>query len=293
MHFVHRVRTIWSWLPAFRAVAESEHLPTAAQELGIVPSSLSRTVKQIEDELGIPLFDRTSKALVLNQAGRTLVSAVREAMRIVDDAVGAAVGDDLAGQVGAVANSDLVHGILIPAGAALAASHPSLALTALAAADDDIPNILLRGDADAAIVDRATLAHSDLRVTELTSWTRSAYAGSPRRPGEEVRCAVVGTATEPQDDGWPAERERRIVAHAPDERAALALCSQTNLVTVGYDAIVERCGFAGRVTRLDIPVASPRTLYLVQRRAVGRHRRTEALVDAIRAAAKFVPETGA
>ena len=49
MHFVHRVRTIWSWLPAFRAVAEAEHLPTAAHELGIVPSSLSRTVKQIED----------------------------------------------------------------------------------------------------------------------------------------------------------------------------------------------------------------------------------------------------
>lgn len=289
MHFVHRVRTIWSWLPAFRAVAESEHLPTAAQELGIVPSSLSRTVKQIEDELGIPLFDRTSKALLLNQAGRTLVAAVREAMRIVDDAVGAAVGDDLAGQVGAVANSDLVHGILIPAGAALAATHPSLALTALAAAADDIPNILLRGDADAAVVDRAMPAHADLRVTELTTWSRAAYARSLAPTGAELRCAIVGSATEPLDDGWPGEVERRIVARAPDERAALELCAQTNLVTVAYDAVVQRCGLAPRLTRLDVPVVPSRTLYLVQRRAVGRHRRTEALVDAIRAASQPIP----
>ncbi len=285
MHFVHRVRTIWSWLPAFRAVAEAEHLPTAAQELGIVPSSLSRTVKQVEDELGIPLFDRTSKALVLNQAGRTLVTAVREAMRIVDDALGVAVGDDLVGHVGAVASSDLVHALLIPAGAMLATSHPSLALSALAAQLADVSEILLRGDADAAVVAHAIPAHVDLRVTELVPWRRSVYARPGRTATAESRCVVVGTPTEPLDDGWPAETERRIAAWAPDERSALELCARGDLVTVACDAVVERCGFAGRVTRLVDPAISPRTLHLVQRRTVGRHRRTEALVEALRLAA--------
>lgn len=288
MHFVHRVRTIWSWLPAFRAVAEAEHLPTAAQELGIVPSSLSRTVKQVEDELGIPLFDRTSKALVLNQAGRTLLIAVREAMRIVDDALGAAVGDDLVGHVGAVASSDLVHAVLIPAGASLAATHPSLALSALAAGSADIPEILLRGDADAAVITRAIPAHADLRVTELATWTRGVYARTARTDGAEHRCVVVGTPTEPLDDGWPADLERRIAAWAPDERAALELCARGDLVTVACDAVIRRCGFADRLIKLPDLQISPRALHLVQRRAVGRHRRTEALVEAIRAAATAV-----
>ncbi len=285
MHFVHRVRTIWSWLPAFRAVAESEHLPTAANELGIVPSSLSRTVKQIEDELGIPLFDRTSKALVLNHAGRTLVAAVREAMRIVDDAVGTAVGDDLTGQVGAVANSELGHAILIPAAASLAASHPSLVLTALTATPENIPSMLLRGDADAAVIDRAIPTHPDLRVTELATWNRAAYVRGVPAEGREHRCVSVGTPSEPLDDGWPTDLDRRIAAHAPDERAALELCTRMDVVVVAYEMIVRRSGFASRLTRLDAPAIAPRALYLVQRRAVGRHRRTEALAEAIRLAA--------
>lgn len=288
MHFVHRVRTIWSWLPAFRAVAEAEHLPTAAQELGIVPSSLSRTVKQIEDELGIPLFDRTSKALVLNRAGATLVTAVREAMRIIDDAIGTAIGDDLVGQVGAVASSDLVQAVLIPAGASLAATHPSLALSAMAARPQDVSEILLRGDADAAVCTEPTPAHADLRTTELAIWHRGVYARSSLAPTTGYRCVIVGTPTEPLDDGWPVDLERQIAAWAPDERSALELCARGDLMTVAYDATVRSCGFEGRVTKQPQPQIPSRTLYLIQRRAVGRHRRTEALVDAVRIAATGV-----
>lgn len=289
MHFVHRVRTIWSWLPAFRAVAEAEHLPTAAHELGIVPSSLSRTVKQIEDELGVQLFDRTSKALVLNQAGRTLVTAVRDAMRIIDDALGTAVGDDLVGHVGAVASHDLVQAVLIPAGASLGETHPQLALCTLAAEPAELSEILLRGDADAALTLTPPPPHPELRTAELATWNRGAYARDDRTSTGEVRCVVVGIPSESPDDGWPSELERRIVAWAPDERAALELVARSELVTMAHDAIVRGCGFAERVTKLAAPQVSPRTVHLIQRRAVGRHRRTEALVEALRLAATGAP----
>nr|MBA3454712.1 LysR family transcriptional regulator [Deltaproteobacteria bacterium] len=120
MQFVQRIRNVWPWLPAFRAVAETEHLPTAAHELGIVPSALSRTVKLLEDELGISLFDRTGKALVLNEAGRTLLAAVRTAMRLLDEAVAAATSDQPRGTVTAMACGDLADAILVPACAVLA-----------------------------------------------------------------------------------------------------------------------------------------------------------------------------
>ena len=46
-----RLLELWSWLPAFRFVAETEHLPTASDLLYTSPSALSRTVKQLEGAL--------------------------------------------------------------------------------------------------------------------------------------------------------------------------------------------------------------------------------------------------
>ena len=282
MNFVHRVRTVWSWLPAFRAVAEAEHLPTAAHALGIVPSSVSRTVKQLEDELGVPLFDRTTKSLVLNQAGKTLVTAVREAMRIVDDALGAAVGDDLRGNVGVVASSDLIQAVLIPAAATLAEAHPLLAVSTIVAPPTEMAEMLLRGEADAAIVTQAPASHPDLRAFEIATWTRSIYGRAGARTTEEHRYVVIGTPADVQDDGWPVDRERVVRAWAPDERAALELCARGELVTVAYDAVVRANGFAPRLTRIASPEIPSRTLYVLHRRAVGRHRRTDALIEAVR-----------
>jgi DNA-binding transcriptional LysR family regulator len=44
MERVIRLNQIWSWLPAFRAVAETEHVHEAAQSLHLTPSTLSRAI---------------------------------------------------------------------------------------------------------------------------------------------------------------------------------------------------------------------------------------------------------
>ncbi|HEY0192500.1 MAG TPA: LysR family transcriptional regulator, partial [Kofleriaceae bacterium] len=99
MKFVEHVRDSWSWLVAFRAVAETEHLPTAARELGLTPSSLSRSIRQLETRVGVELFDHRNKTLALNRAGRELLEAVRASMRLVDDAVRKANGLGMTGSV--------------------------------------------------------------------------------------------------------------------------------------------------------------------------------------------------
>lgn len=78
---------LWPWLPAFRTVAETEHLPTAAEILELSTSALSRSVKQLEDCLGEPLFTREGRRMKLNRAGERLLVAVRDAMRRIDDGV--------------------------------------------------------------------------------------------------------------------------------------------------------------------------------------------------------------
>ncbi|MEO0773602.1 MAG: LysR family transcriptional regulator [Pseudomonadota bacterium] len=54
----------------FREVAQQGHLGQAADRLNVAQSALSLQIKQLEDRLGHPLFDRVGRKLVLTEAGR-------------------------------------------------------------------------------------------------------------------------------------------------------------------------------------------------------------------------------
>ena len=95
---VQRLARLWSWLPAFRVVAETEHLPSAASALGTSPPGLSRMVKLLEHDLGEPLFARTAGRLRLNAAGELFLDHVRDAMRLLDDGLQTLRRQDAAGQ---------------------------------------------------------------------------------------------------------------------------------------------------------------------------------------------------
>ena len=69
---VERLRHIaefWNWLPAFRAIAETSHLPSAAAILHLSPSALSRSLQQLENRLGRKLFPRANRRLELTREG--------------------------------------------------------------------------------------------------------------------------------------------------------------------------------------------------------------------------------
>lgn len=53
----------------FLAVAEELHFRRAAEKLFISQPGLSRQIKQMEDNLGYPLFERTNKKVILTKAG--------------------------------------------------------------------------------------------------------------------------------------------------------------------------------------------------------------------------------
>ena len=54
-------------------IAECGTMLKAAQELYISQSGLTRSLKTLEKELGMELFDRINNRLILNEYGKTVV----------------------------------------------------------------------------------------------------------------------------------------------------------------------------------------------------------------------------
>lgn len=73
-------------LPAFEAVARLGSFLAAAEALYLTPSAISHRIKQLEEHLGQPLFERRHRAVVLTAAGRRYLAVVREALLRLDEA---------------------------------------------------------------------------------------------------------------------------------------------------------------------------------------------------------------
>jgi len=67
-------------LQYFLEVARVEHVTEAARSLHVTQSSLSKTIQRLEEDLGVPLFDRTGRKLRLNAFGHRFL---RRAERVL------------------------------------------------------------------------------------------------------------------------------------------------------------------------------------------------------------------
>ena len=88
-------------LRSFVVTAELEHFGRAAQRLAIVQPALSRQMRELEDEIGAPLFTRLPRGVRLTAAGRALRAEARAILDRVDRAVGQA-RDVAAGRTGSL-----------------------------------------------------------------------------------------------------------------------------------------------------------------------------------------------
>ena len=73
----------------FVAVAEIENVSRAAtQKLHVAQPSLSRQIRDLEEEMGVQLLERTAKSVRLTNAGRAFLDEARAILKQTDDAVG-------------------------------------------------------------------------------------------------------------------------------------------------------------------------------------------------------------
>lgn len=196
---MRRLLPVWHLLPAFRAVAETEHLPTAGRLLELSPSALSRSIKQLEESLQTPLFDRVGRQLRLNEHGRAFLGVLREAMRRIDDGV-AQIDSPMASGLSPVAGSSLFQAILAgPLDAALRGAASNLALSWRNQSGDLATEHLTSGRIDAVFAAEpcpdSRVQSSKVGALKLSVWIDNHGSLRRRYVGPEAFAARAADST--------------------------------------------------------------------------------------------------
>ncbi len=140
----------WSLVQVFLAVAETGSLSAAARKTGQSQPTVGRQIKAIEAALGLPLFIRQTRGLVLNETGARLLIHAQNmqnaAAQITLEAAGQSIS--LEGEVRITAPVLISHHYLPEILAAIHAAEPNIELVLLP--NDATENLLFR-EADIAI----------------------------------------------------------------------------------------------------------------------------------------------
>ena len=140
----------WNQARAFCTTAESGSLSAAARQLGLTQPTLSRQVVALESALGVALFERIGKRLILTEAGLNLVEHAR-AMTVAAEAmalVAAGTSKEIAGRV-TISATEAVSAYLLPK--LVARIRQKAPQITLAIAASDLISDLRRREADIAI----------------------------------------------------------------------------------------------------------------------------------------------
>ncbi|MEM1413253.1 MAG: LysR family transcriptional regulator [Myxococcota bacterium] len=290
MERVRRLHELWSWLPAFRVVAETQHLPSASQALHVTPSALSRSIRLLEDAAGTPLFDRTGRRIVLNAAGEAFLRAVRDAMRTVHEGLQAVEASQFLGPVHVAAAGALATPLVLPALGRVTSDHPRLVPHLHDVVEREMAGLLRRGVIDVALA--PTLPEDDaLTVSPLLELSYDVFA-APEHPltTKTGEARIEGLAEAPfaalfgsegEHDRWPIHRRRRIAMRVAREAELVNATASGGFVAVLPVAVGRRAGLVG----LGAGLPSER-LFVAHRPSITLPGRTEAVVDALRERAR-------
>lgn len=75
----------WQRLEYFQTLARVQHMTRAAELLSISQPALSRSIASLEEEIGVPLFDRHGRSILLNRYGTMFLERVNRIMNEMRD----------------------------------------------------------------------------------------------------------------------------------------------------------------------------------------------------------------
>src|SRR6201988_5563933 len=142
-----------SQLEVFLTVARERRFSPAAEKLFRTQSAVSQTIRKLEDELGEPLFDRSSREGVLTDAGRTLQEYAEKLLNLRNDAQEALVElrEVQKGKL-VIAANEFTALYLLPVLAEFRRLHPMIKITVQRSLGSRIPDDVLQHSAELGVL---------------------------------------------------------------------------------------------------------------------------------------------
>jgi len=280
---LHRLGLVSARVHHFTLVARLGSIRAAAKSLNVAPSSISRTIKQLEDDLGAPLFERTSQRLKLTSAGELLYFHIKQSTGELGRAI-TEIGDLQGlrrGTVTVATVESAARGILPEVLAGFWVRFPEITVDVHQGSSSDVANSVGQGDADIGLLFDLKPPRATRRVASITvpmgvmvaPGSRLALRSEPARvydlAGERVILSdtslTLGSTVEEALSGSFVEFSRRARTNS--------IAVMIDLATRGLGIILQtRIGVEREVARGDLvfvplvdPRLQPRRLHLISR----------------------------
>jgi DNA-binding transcriptional LysR family regulator len=185
----------------FLAVAEEKHFGRAAERLNIVQPALSMQIRALEDELGGPLFVRTSRRVELTEAGSLLLVEARHTLEQAEYAK-MIVKRSLRGEMGCVrvgfAGNAVFSGKLMHDLRTFHRTYPDVELIVREMPPQLQADAILTGQLDIGYTPDHQKVHvSALLAEPVGYWERRVAMSNDHPLAKEARLKVAMLAKEP------------------------------------------------------------------------------------------------
>ncbi|MEP1030221.1 MAG: LysR family transcriptional regulator, partial [Alphaproteobacteria bacterium] len=156
-------------LQVLTAVARHGSFTRAAQDLGMTQSAISTSVRHLEAELGLPLFDRDTRNVRPTETGRDLAARVGGLLDDLDNVLENARSTALRrrGRVRIAAVPTAVTRLLPPCCAECRGRYPEIDLRIAEMAAEDVAAAVLGGHADLGVLNEGPQDLAPLTATPL------------------------------------------------------------------------------------------------------------------------------
>ncbi|PWW06566.1 DNA-binding transcriptional LysR family regulator [Paenibacillus cellulosilyticus] len=169
-------------LNTFRTVASTLNFTRAAEVLNYVPSNVTMQVKALEDELGVRLFDRLGKQLVLTTAGKRFLTHIQGVLDKLDEAHSVVHdNENLSGTITISANEVICAYRLPAVFQQFRSQHPGVRLIFRSVPNQELKQTLFEGAADIVYMLDEPIRSTGLTVEPLLEETFRLFA-APDHP---------------------------------------------------------------------------------------------------------------
>lgn len=278
-------RVAWDDLKTVKAIAEAGSLSGAARQLRVSHATVFRRLGDIEERLGVELFERSRSGYAPTPAGEDVAAAAQRIEVEVVDVERRVAGQDLrpSGSVRVTTTDSLLQGLLSPVFASFRQAQPEIALEV--AVSNQLFNLTKR-EADIAI--RPSMAPPESLVgRRIGCITQAVYARAEP-------LSTTGDGLDYRHFDWVGADERLayvalgrwMTAQGVDERCRYRVDSVTGMLAAVRDGLgvaVLPCYLADddqRLARISEPIPELATdLWLLTHPDLRRVARIRALLD--------------